>query len=106
MLPMLALIVAVTLLIRHVPTLLTDVVATAIGVILELRSRQLCRRLIDLRDNGRAILDVDHKPSWAERRLMKNSLRVALHQTELMSLLPCAAIRAMKIADWLDPKQR
>ena len=98
-------LIASALLFRHAPRFLVDVIATVIGVTLVIRSRRLARRLIKAGDEHRTVLNFDCKPSRAERRLMRNSLRFALHQTELMSLLPRTTVRAATIAAWLDPKR-
>ena len=78
--------------------LAADVVATAIAIGLAVQARRATRAILAMREAH------DHRPggfanqpSRAERRAMAASLRVAIRQTELISLLPHTAARAERM---------
>lgn len=74
------------------PRLLVALLAILFGATSFARSRQVAGRL--LADNRiRHDLNYDRRPSRAERRLMRKSLRLALDQTELRSLFPSITAR-------------
>ena len=79
--------------------LTVDAIATAIGVVLEVRVANVRRRIIAMRNEVEtAALDFDRRPSRAERRLMATELKLTIRQTEFRSLLPLTASRAERIA--------
>ncbi|MDY7524629.1 hypothetical protein [Sphingomonas sp. 10B4] len=76
------------------PRMLVALLAILIAATLVCRSRRIA--LLLLADSSiRSDLNYDRKPSRAERRLMRKSLRLALDQTELRSLFPSTAV-------WVD----
>jgi len=76
---------------RWLPPMLVAVTATFIAVMLAMKAHRLTRAMLA---NRPCDLDYDRKPSRAQRRLMRASLRVALKQTELRSLFPTTVARA------------
>ena len=73
------------------PRLLVGGVALIFTITLSLRVKRTTRLL--LQDVPRD-LDYDRKPTRAQRRLMRASLRLAIRQTELRSLLPGVVTQA------------
>ncbi len=74
-----------------VPRILVALVAAFIAVLLAKKARRLAQTMLA---HPPCHLDYDEKPSPAQRRLMRASLRVALDQTELRSLFPTLVSRA------------
>ncbi|QDZ06928.1 hypothetical protein FPZ24_05060 [Sphingomonas panacisoli] len=70
---------------RWFPRMLVAVAATFIAVMLAKKAQRLTRAMLA---NRPCDLDYDRKPSRAQRRQMRASLRVALKQTDLRSLFP------------------
>ncbi|MDX5985052.1 hypothetical protein [Sphingomonas echinoides] len=70
---------------RWLPPMLVAVTATFIAVMLARKAQRLTRAMLAGRPCD---LDYDRKPTRAQRRLIRASLRVALQQTELRSLFP------------------
>ena len=76
----------------HGPRLLVELLATLIGVFLTARSNRIAAALLGQRIDQTT--DFDRKPSRADCRLMRQSLRLAVAQTQLRSLLPATITRA------------
>lgn len=76
------------------PRLVVGLIALIIAIGLSRRVARTTRQLLELR---RADLDYDRRPTRAQRRLMRASLRLALHQTELRSLFPA-------LMAWVDAR--
>lgn len=74
-----------------VPRVLVALTATIIAVFITRKAEQAMGRLLA---NPCRDLDYDYKPSGAERRLMRTSLRLAIAKTELRSLLPTVMANA------------
>lgn len=70
-----------------IPRLLVLMLVTLMAAHLFARSRHVTQRLLADR-SIREDLNYDRKPSWTERRLMRQGLHLALEQTELRSLFP------------------
>lgn len=73
------------------PRILVTLTATIIAVVLALKFERAVRRQLA---NLSRELDYDRKPSRAERRMMRSSMRLAIAKTELRSLLPTIVSRA------------
>lgn len=69
------------------PRLLVGLLAILIGASLFARSRSVTHCLL-ANGSNRQNLKYDRRPTRAERRLMKKSLRLALDQIELRSVFP------------------
>ncbi len=67
------------------PRLVVGSIALIFAICLSRRVARTTRQLLELR---RADLEHDRRPTRAQRRLMRASLQLALHQTELRSLFP------------------
>ena len=82
--------------------MIVELIATMIAIVLAVRTRRVVRDILAMRDMyAGPELDFDRKPSRAERRALAAGLRLAIRQTELMSLLPHTAARAQRmVAGW------
>lgn len=76
------------------PRLVVAAVVVIIAVRLLLSASRRTRLLLEHRQIG---LDYDRKPTRAQRRQMRASLQLALHQTELRSLFPA-------LMAWVDAR--
>lgn len=89
-------IIAVSAAILAIPLmarLLVAAIATLLGAALVIRSRRIARHILS-RGIGQPNSRSDRKLSRAERRLLKQGLKLALDHTELRSLFPQSMARA------------
>ncbi|WP_439570691.1 hypothetical protein [Sphingomonas sp.] len=82
--------------------LLVAAIATLLGAALVIRSRRNAGDILS-RGIGQRNSRCDRKPSRAERRLLKQGLKLALDQAELKSLFPTTVARAETWANRLVP---
>lgn len=86
---------------RWLPRLLTEAIATILGVVVVMSNRRVHQALLgDL--GARGCSAWDRRPTRRERRLLRTSLKASLRSTEFTSLFPSIAVRAHRIANRID----
>ncbi|THG36806.1 hypothetical protein [Sphingomonas olei] len=87
---------------RLLPRIVAETVATALGVLLVVRSRRARQANLACRPASGAAVTWDERPTTTQRRALRRSLNAALDMTEFTSLLPRVAARADRLADTIE----